>query len=155
MNWEAIGAIGEIIGAIAVVLTLIYLAVQVRQSTRMTQAISIQTASSLDQEFLLTLGTDADRAQKWATYLSTPEVLSDKERLQCAYLMGSFIRRLENVYLQQRLGSLSSEGWQSRQPMFEGIARSAGYADYLKSVPGRFINTDFQAYMQKLRVSEH
>ncbi len=30
MNWEAIGAIGEILGAFAVVLTLAYLAVQVR-----------------------------------------------------------------------------------------------------------------------------
>ncbi|MFK7864830.1 MAG: hypothetical protein AB8B95_11465 [Pseudohongiellaceae bacterium] len=30
MNWEAIGAIGEILGAMAVVLTLVYLAVQVR-----------------------------------------------------------------------------------------------------------------------------
>ena len=34
MNWEAIGALGEVIGALAVFLTLIYLAVQVRQHTR-------------------------------------------------------------------------------------------------------------------------
>ncbi len=32
MNWEAIGAIGEILGALAVVLTLGYLAVQVRHT---------------------------------------------------------------------------------------------------------------------------
>ena len=37
MNWEAIGAVGEIIGALAVVLTLAYLAIQVRQNTRMMQ----------------------------------------------------------------------------------------------------------------------
>ena len=34
MNWEALGALSELIGAIAVVLTLIYLAVQIRQNTR-------------------------------------------------------------------------------------------------------------------------
>ena len=34
MNWEAIGAIGEIIGAIAVLITLIYLAGQIRQSNK-------------------------------------------------------------------------------------------------------------------------
>ena len=34
MNWEAIGAIGEIIGAIAVLATLLYLAQQIRQSNR-------------------------------------------------------------------------------------------------------------------------
>lgn len=32
MNWEAIGAVGEFTGAIAVVASLIYLAIQVRQS---------------------------------------------------------------------------------------------------------------------------
>ncbi len=34
MNWEAIGAVGEIVGAAAVVVTLIYLAAQVRQNTK-------------------------------------------------------------------------------------------------------------------------
>ncbi len=33
MNWDAIGAIGEILGAIAVLGTLIYLAAQIRQNT--------------------------------------------------------------------------------------------------------------------------
>jgi hypothetical protein len=32
MDWEAIGAIGEVIGAAAVVVTLVYLAVQVRHA---------------------------------------------------------------------------------------------------------------------------
>ena len=33
MNWEAISAIGQLIGAIAVLITLIYLAVQMKQNT--------------------------------------------------------------------------------------------------------------------------
>ena len=38
MNWEAIGAVGEILGAIAVVVTLVYLAIQVRHSTAQARA---------------------------------------------------------------------------------------------------------------------
>ena len=34
MNWDAIGAIGEILGALVVLITLIYLATQIRQSNR-------------------------------------------------------------------------------------------------------------------------
>ena len=34
MNWDAISAIGELIGAAAVVISLIYLATQIRQNTR-------------------------------------------------------------------------------------------------------------------------
>jgi hypothetical protein len=33
VNWEAIGAIGEVIGGLAVILTLIYVARQIQQST--------------------------------------------------------------------------------------------------------------------------
>lgn len=38
MNWEAISAIGEIVGATVVVLTLGYLAIQIRQSTKLANA---------------------------------------------------------------------------------------------------------------------
>lgn len=41
MNWDAIGAIGEIIGATAVFLTLAYLALQIRQSTKAIQASAV------------------------------------------------------------------------------------------------------------------
>ena len=32
MNWEAIGAVGEVLGALAVISTLLYVAVQIRQT---------------------------------------------------------------------------------------------------------------------------
>jgi hypothetical protein len=34
VNWDAIGAVAEVIGALAVLITLIYLALQIRQNTR-------------------------------------------------------------------------------------------------------------------------
>jgi hypothetical protein len=45
VNWEAIGAVGEILGAIAVLITLVYLATQIRQNTaqqRREELVSIQ-----------------------------------------------------------------------------------------------------------------
>ena len=44
MNWDAIGAIGEILGALAVVLTLGYLAIQVKQNTH-----SMKVAAKLER----------------------------------------------------------------------------------------------------------
>ena len=38
INWEAIGAVGEILGAVAVVATLFYLATQIRRSTAQARA---------------------------------------------------------------------------------------------------------------------
>ena len=38
MNWDAISAIGEATGAIAVLLTLVYLSIQVRHNTKIASA---------------------------------------------------------------------------------------------------------------------
>ena len=42
MNWEAIGAVAELVGAIAVVASLLYLAIQVRHSTEVSRATAFQ-----------------------------------------------------------------------------------------------------------------
>ena len=42
MNWDAIGAVGEVLGALAVVLTLAYLAIQIRQNTAIAKMAAMQ-----------------------------------------------------------------------------------------------------------------
>jgi hypothetical protein len=130
--------------------TLIYVAVQVRRTTRETRAVSVQTAYSLDHEFLLTIGADPITAQLWATYLSAPETLADDQLIQGAYLMTSLVRRLENIYLQKTLGSLSEEGRKSRQALIIGIARSPGYSAFLESPPAALTSEEFRNYMVQL-----
>lgn len=49
MNWEALGALGEIVGAAAVVLTLIFLTVQLRQNTKAVEEARRATVSQLYQ----------------------------------------------------------------------------------------------------------
>lgn len=48
MNWEALGAVAEPIGALGVIATLAYLAVQIRQNTR---AVRAQTYDSFVSQF--------------------------------------------------------------------------------------------------------
>ena len=40
MNWNAIGAMGEALGALAVFASLIYLAEQIRQKTQMMKSVA-------------------------------------------------------------------------------------------------------------------
>jgi hypothetical protein len=66
MNWDAIGAIGEVVGAAAVVLTLFYLAVQIRQSTRREEFQGLQSAI----ELYLTQIDDATRTKEDAWFVT-------------------------------------------------------------------------------------
>ena len=74
MNWEAIGAIGELIGAGAVLLTLIILVRQVKHSTRaMEESNRLERASAIDRHsdsisrWRGRLAGNGDLARIWAT----------------------------------------------------------------------------------------
>ena len=51
MNWEAIGAIGEVVGAAAVVVTLGYLAVQIRANTAALKAEGVRAPRFVFAEY--------------------------------------------------------------------------------------------------------
>jgi len=46
MNWDAVGAVGEIVGALAVLFSLIYLAIQIRANTTSMESASKQAVSN-------------------------------------------------------------------------------------------------------------
>lgn len=155
MNWEAIGAVGEIVGAAAVVVTLIYLAGQVRHATKATQAAGVQAASALDQEFLLALGQNPEATRIWTTYMwGDLDTLSEAERMQGFFLFGSTLRRLENVHNQYQLGTISGDAWRSRQGMYAGIARSKAFAAHLKGPAKSWMAGDFVEFMNQLAAED-
>ena len=146
---------------IAVVAGIVFLAVEIQQNTELlqsqvieTQAVSIQAATTLDQDFLLVIGSDPVTAKMWSTYLRAPETLAEDQLIQGSYLMASLLRRLESIYLQKRLGSLSEEGWMSRQPLFIGSARSPGYATYLDSASAVLLGHELRDDMDHLAHDE-
>lgn len=55
MNWDAVGAVAETVGALAVLVTLIYLALQVRQARKVQLAESIRATRAERREFFLSL----------------------------------------------------------------------------------------------------
>ena len=60
MNWDAIGAVGETIGAIAVIATLIYLASQIRQLKQQTAQNTMQHIADSMNQFMDTLASEAN-----------------------------------------------------------------------------------------------
>ena len=62
MNWEAIGAIGEVFGGVAVLATLIYLAVQVRQAKRQLKLNSVQIRAGHARDLMMPIAIDPSLA---------------------------------------------------------------------------------------------
>lgn len=80
MNWEAIGAIGEIVGALAVVLTLAYLAVQVKTAKRATIDQNTLSRANGVREMLSTISTNNELRMNIVDNLGVHELYADLAR---------------------------------------------------------------------------
>lgn len=81
MNWEAIGAIGEILGALVVFLTLLYLARQIRESNRAARLQSSRDVAALFNEQHSLVASTASLAEA-VRKLNDHEELEGSEYIQ-------------------------------------------------------------------------
>jgi hypothetical protein len=111
MNWEALGSIAELVGAVGVVASLLYLGKQIRQNTRSIRAATYQALaeSSAASNFQFIANADLVRAVRAGFAASEPLSEDDFARYQ-AYLRILF-RRHDSIFINYREGALSEEAW--------------------------------------------
>lgn len=112
MNWDAFGAIAEFGGAIAVVVSLIYLAVQVRQNTR---AVKGQTAHAITERQQAELHWSHEIAGVFTKAIETPGELSSAEAWSLSEWLNAAIVMRQNEYRQFKLGLVEPEVWRQSE----------------------------------------
>ena len=118
MNWEAVGAISQIVGAVLVGVTLIYLAVQLRQNTSALKSSTFLAISTLMGSTMEVWATHSDLAPLLIKAQAGLDRLSPDERARFGFLMMMAFRRVETVVVQRHLGFIDPE-------LTEGFERSA------------------------------
>ena len=132
MNWEAIGAIGEVAGAIGVIATLLYLAVQIRQNTR---AVRLNTFHGINEGFrsqAALVGGSELVAAVYLTGLTRPEELSQVERVQFYALMHNQVRGYEDAFYQYSEGAIDSHYWAGMHGQMISTSSQPGFDYYWK-----------------------
>ena len=112
MNWEAISAIGTVVGAIGVIITLVYVSVQIRQNTR---AIRGATLNAITQQRQYENRWSAEIGPSFRKALHNPEDMTEEDAWQMGeWLTAAFIAR-ENEYSKYRQNLLSERDWHSSE----------------------------------------
>ena len=112
MGLEDLGNLGEFVGAIAVVISLVYLAAQIRQNTRALHSSSY--AQSAEQLWLvnLAIAQNSDLARIYAENAAgkplTPEDMARLEASLACIFFG-----MENLFRQYERGLLDSDTWEN------------------------------------------
>ncbi len=112
MNWEAIGAVGETLGAIAVLLSLLYLGMQIKQNTRSLKSAAYQAAIASMSDMARATGTDLQTARVVRIFLQEDmaDLSEDEFMMATSYLTGLF-RNFENFYYQHETGAMEDHLW--------------------------------------------
>jgi hypothetical protein len=87
MNWEALGAIGEIVGAVAVIATLGYLAVQIRQNTQTVRLAALDSQQQYGASLRGQVIGNADVARIWRLGLQDYNSLGEDDQVRFRFLM--------------------------------------------------------------------
>lgn len=140
MNWEALGALGEIVGAVGVIVTLGYLSIQIRQNTR---AVRGSTLNVLTQHHVEELRWAGELGGPLLQAMNAPDELSAEDEFKLTeYFVANLVVR-QNEFVQFQQGLLSEADWKSR----EGIIRlSLGFEwarRWWRSFPKEVFNSEF------------
>ena len=123
MDWtiQDLGAAGEFIGAIGVVVTLVYLAYQIRQNTfqlersELTAKAAAVNASNIAlRDTRRSIFESAETAELFAQGNSKPDELGEVDRLRYRLVMQNVTEVMLDIYTQTLLTSFSPETWASQ-----------------------------------------
>ncbi len=146
------GAIGEMLGGIAVIATLIYLSVQLRQAVGAVRS-SVATIGA-------GYGT-----QVWQVPIDKPEVadilmrgnrdaesLSDNEFFRYHLFYGAALRGFEQYFILHQLGSMTDAQWAAWQQPLDQILQEPGARKVWELIRGQH-NADFTQLVDGLIAS--
>ena len=143
MTWDAIGAIGEIIAALGVVVSLFYVASQVRANTRQSKLTSSAVMVSNSQamkdahnQVRLLIADNPDLARIWLKGQEAPDSLSDEERFRFRLLMGAGVSNAQFIFGQVKHGV--NDQFESSRNIDERMLSTPGGKWFWKNYSGDY-----------------
>ncbi|MFT4817092.1 MAG: hypothetical protein ACI80L_001405 [Pseudohongiellaceae bacterium] len=137
MNWDAIGAIGETISALAVVVSILYLSIQIRSNTRATKAsasfdathswaTSNEQVPQFSDELLGAFSKSYDSAINESDF-------SEIENIRLGAHNRALFQKLEGQYYLYKYGYLEPSVWKKRSEWAHGLIQLPYYQKWWDS----------------------
>lgn len=145
MTWEALGAIGELLGALAVILTLGYLTVQVRQNTK---SINVTAKNDIDQQYtaytdLLLKDTELLELQLRGM---AQEKLDRTEYVKYSLLMQRATWSFSSMHRQFSSKSVTDNEWHETDKLIKWFTLAPGYRSWWKKNSSNY-SVEFRNYL--------
>jgi hypothetical protein len=138
MNLESWAYISEIVGAIAVVASLIYVGIQIRDSNRVNQANARHNISEFVLQVSMFNAGHADRIAAIQQKISEGEKLTGAEHTFQWWSHMNMMLHAETYYHHYELGLMPDGHWKGYVRYVEGYSIAPGFADFWKEAGPAF-----------------
>ena len=149
MNWNAIGAVGEIFGGLAVVLSLVYVAAQLRQNTEALRRAASADAISAIRHWNDALIRDPEVGRIFTQGLAGIDSLSEADRIRFITLMVNFFKTYEDLHYQYAKGAMDPEVWAGWEQLGVMYFNTVGMRQYWNE-RRRIFSVSFQRWMDSI-----
>ena len=112
MSIAELGALGELIGSVAVVVTLLFLTIQMRQNTSALESNSESDAALEYAVWHQRMAADPTLVELFERAVTREHELTADEVARLRWLIGEFVFMCEAQYRRRLRGLLTEESWQ-------------------------------------------
>jgi hypothetical protein len=151
VNWEAISAFGQIVGALAVVISLIYLAREVRSSAHATRLDSERSVLDAFTRSVQQLTVYPDLSELFFRGIHDFESLKGAEFVRFGSFMHSTFRIGQEVYYRQLEGHLHPRIGHGLEAIIRDINTYPGVQAWWRSYSRWFGEQEFAKFINQLQ----
>ena len=141
--------LAEIVGAIAVVASLIYVGIQIRDSNRVNQANARHNISEFVLQVSMFNAGQADRLAAIHKRISEGDELSDAEQTFQWWSHMNFMLHAETYYHHYELQLMPKGHWSGYVRYIESYSTSPGFVDFWREV-GTAFSREFSNWMTEI-----
>jgi hypothetical protein len=153
LKLSELASIAEIIGAFAVVISLIYVGVQVNDSAGAVRAASANNANVAVQDWYLQIGSDQQTSELFYEALTSEQALSNQEEFQFLMMFHGIFLAFQNSYLLAEEGTIDSDLREALIGVVIGINDLPGFRRYWRQRKS-YLHPGFADYVEQLLKQE-
>ena len=135
MDLTQLANLGEFIGGVAVLVTLIYLAVQVRQNSRDVRAGNFHRITDSFNALNIGVASNNEVARIYRVGLDSSDSLTEDERVQFGMLLLSSLRIHETIFYQKKMGAGEHALWNTEIGTMRFYFSHASVRDWWRANP--------------------
>lgn len=139
MNWSAVNALAQVVAAVGVILTLVYLAMQIRQNTRAIRRSAYQELLNYITNVNLMLTGDRELCVLSIKARAGLGELDEADQMRLLVWFGTVFRHYQNAFNLYREGVITFEQWESMSTPLTRHLQTQGGRDMWDVVRSGFL----------------